>query len=52
MSASPFGGDLARIDESLDVLSCIDVDEGFVGAGLFGTFVADDADVVGEWSPR
>nr|WP_262508934.1 hypothetical protein [Schaalia sp. JY-X159] len=47
MGASPFGGDLAGVEESLDVLPGVDVDEWFVGAGLFGALVADDADVVG-----
>jgi len=31
----------------LDVLPGVNVDQGFVGAGLFCAFVADDADVVG-----
>lgn len=47
VGAASFGGDLAGVEESLDVLPGVDVDEGFVGAGLFCAFVADDADVVG-----
>lgn len=44
--AATFGGDLARVEEGLHFVPGVDVDEGFVCAGVFGSFVADDADVV------
>ncbi|MWV32568.1 hypothetical protein [Rathayibacter iranicus] len=46
MGVASFGGDLAGVEQGLDLLPRVDVDEWFVGAGLFGAFVADDADVV------
>ncbi|WP_165828003.1 hypothetical protein, partial [Rathayibacter iranicus] len=46
VGVASFGGDLAGVEQGLDLLPRVDVDEWFVGAGLFGAFVADDADVV------
>ena len=47
MGAAPLGSDLACVQERLDLLPGVDVDQWLVGACLFGSFVADDADVVG-----
>lgn len=45
--APPFGSDLAGVEESLFLLPGVDVYQGFMGAGLFGAFAADDTDVLG-----
>ncbi len=47
MLAAAFGGDLAGVEQCLYLLPGVEADHRFVRAGLFGAFVADDADVVG-----